>query len=236
MDEKERRLSDENLALFARLQLPPQFQGGRHVQIPPELAAMLLRSLQLCWDRGERSGSPGGLHVVHGGREHVFWGCETYDKVQAPLIRDVQRKYTTMIPVHELEETSWQQLLHTGLPGLQEVISHAKAQADNMTLLACHILRQDSLQACFSWHQDNRNNPFTRLSMVFLLSEAASTMRIAGFEPFRYASQGDGCAFPSEAHHCSGGSSPGTVKITFFFGDATPSAALLVARQARGEW
>ena len=166
--------------------------------------------------------------------ESTCSGVETYDKVQAPLIRDVQRK-TTMIPVYELEETSWQQLLHR-VAWFQEVISHAKAQAENMTLLACHILRQDSLQACFSWHQDNRNNPFTRLSMVFLLSEAASTMRIAGFEPFRYASQGDGCAFPSEAHHCSGGSSPGTVKITFFFGDATPSAALLVARQARGEW
>ena len=51
-----------------------------------------------------------------------------------------------------------------------------------LALLACHMLRQDSLQACFSWHQDDKNNPHTLLSMVFLLSDGRSTMRLAGFE------------------------------------------------------
>ena len=236
MDDEESQLTAENLALFKRLQLPPAHHGGRAVSMPPELAATLHASLIACFERGERNNSPGGLHVVHGGREHTFWGFETYDRVQAPLVRSAQKKYTTMLPVHELEETSWQPLLFNGLAGLEETIRLAKAQAGGLTLLACHLLRQDSLQACFSWHQDNRNNPFTRLSMVFLLSADSSTMRIAGFAPFEYRSQGEGSAFPSEAHHRSGGASPGTIKITFFFGDATPSAALLVARQARGEW
>ena len=112
----------------------------------------------------------------------------------------------------------------------------AKAAAGGLVLLACHMLRQDSLQACFAWHQDNRNNPHTKLSMVFLLSAGKSSMRIAGFEPFVYDAQGVGCAFPSAAHHRSGGSSAGTMKITFFFGDGVPAAGLLFARKARGEW
>ena len=40
-------------------------------------------------------------------REHIFWGFETYDRVQAPLVKAEQKKYTTMLPVHELEETAW---------------------------------------------------------------------------------------------------------------------------------
>ena len=71
-----------------------------------------------------------------------------------------------MLPVHEIEEVSWQPLLHNGIDGLQELLALAKAEAKGLTLLACHMLRQDSLQACFSWHQDNKNNPHTRLSMV----------------------------------------------------------------------
>ena len=112
-----------------------------------------------------------------------------------------------MLPVHELEELQWRPLLFNGLDGLEELIALAKAEAGNLTLLACHMLRQDSKQACFSWHQDNLNNPHTKLSMVFLLSERSSSMRVAGFVPFVYDGPGYGCAFPSGAHHRSGGSS-----------------------------
>ena len=120
---------------------------------------------------------------------------------------------------------------------LQELISRAKALAGpGLALLACHMLRQDSLQACFSWHQDDKNNPHTLLSMVFLLSDGRSTMRLAGFEPFEYDGAGCGCAFPSGAHHRSGGAARGTMKITFFFGHAVPAAGLLLARKERGEW
>ena len=78
-------------------------------------------------------------------------------------------------------------------------------------------------------------SPHTKLSMVFLLSDGPSQMRVAGFESFVYDGAGCGCAFPSAAHHRSGESSTGTLKITFFFGDATPAAGLLLARKARGE-
>ena len=64
--------------------------------------------------------------MVAGGREHVFWGFENYDRVQAPLIRSEQRKYTTMLPLHEVEEVSWQPLLFGGLDGLLELINFAK--------------------------------------------------------------------------------------------------------------
>jgi hypothetical protein len=39
-------------------------------------------------------------------------------------------------------------------------------------------------------------------------------MRVAGFDSFVYDRQGSGCAFPSAAHHRSGSSSAGTMKIT----------------------
>ena len=236
MDATESALASENALLFARLWLPPAHHGGRRVSVPQELAARLHRAFLAAFARGERSGNAGGLHVVHGGREHVFWGFETYDRVQAALVRSEQRKWTTMLPVHEFEEVSWQSLLHNGLDGFTELISLAKEEACGLTLLACHMLRQDSPQACFSWHQDSLNNPHTRLSMVFLLSPGTSTMRIAGYESFTYDEQGCGCAFPSEAHHRSGQAKAGTMKITFFFGDAVPAASLLVARKERGEW
>ena len=232
----EQPLAAENLKLFASLGLPPEHHGGRSVRVPRELAARLHKSCLDCFASAERNGSPGGLHVVHGGREHVFWGFETYDRVQAPLVRTEQRKWTTMLPVHELEELQWRPLLFNGLDGLEELIALAKAEAGNLTLLACHMLRQDSKQACFSWHQDNLNNPHTKLSMVFLLSERSSSMRVAGFAPFVYDGPGHGCAFPSGAHHRSGGSSAGTLKITFFFGSGVSAAGLLIARKERGEW
>ena len=47
------------------------------------------------------------------------------------------------------------------------------------------MLRQNSLQARFDWHQDNLNNPHTLLSMVFLLSDSRSSMQVAGFDPFQ---------------------------------------------------
>lgn len=222
--------------LFDRLKLPAEHRGGRTVSLPSELAERLRASLTECFARGQRTGNDGGLHVMHGAREHVFYGFETYTSVQAPLNPSVQRRFTTMLPVHEIEESTWAPLLWNGLDGLHEVVTLAKAQAGGLTLLACHVLRQDSPQACFVWHQDNKNNPHTRLSMVFLLSPGPSEMRIAGFEPFIYTHAGIGCAFPSEAHHRSGRSSSGTLKITFFFGDATPAACLLLARKERGEW
>ena len=127
--------------------------------------------------------------------------------------------------------------LPQGLDGLRELVDHARRFANGERLLACHVLQQGSLQACFGWHQDNKNNPFTKFSMVFLLSRASSTMRIAGYGPFEYAAQGSGCVFPSGAHHRSGESRSGTLKITFFFGStsSTSGASVLFARKARNE-
>ena len=221
-DAEEAPLAAANELLFERLHLPSPHRGGRSVSVPAELATKLHSSLQLCFQRGLKSGHAGGLHVVNPNanvfdeqstREHVFWGFETYERVQAPLVKSEQKRYTTMLPVHEFEETLWRALLFNGLDGLETLITLAKAEAGGLTLLACHMLRQDSLQACFRWHQDNKNNPFTKLSMVFLLSDVGtSTMRVAGYEPFVYDGPGSGCAFPSEAHHRSGGSSVGTFK------------------------
>ena len=237
MDKEESALAAENLALFAKLRLPVDHHGGRRVSISQPLARTVLSSFQAGFERAERKGNAGGLTVIHGGWEHTFFGFEDYNRVQADLVPSSQKRSTTMLPVHELEERSWQPLLFNGIPGFEELIASAKLQAGaGLTLLACHMLRQDSKQACFAWHQDNLNNPFVKLSMVFLLSEGSSSMRVAGFEAFNYATQGDGCAFPSAAHHRSGPPSPGVLKITFFFGEPQAAAALLVARQARGEW
>ena len=232
----EAALADANRKLFERIGLPPEHHGGRPVAVPADVASRLHTALLAAYERGRRTGHAGGLHVVHGGRQHVFWGFENYDRVQAPLDRTEQRKRTTMLPVHEVEEVGWRELLYMGLDGLEELIGHAKTLAGGHTLLACHTLQQGSAQACFAWHQDDRNNPLTKLSMVFLLSPGTSNMRIAGSEPFTYDGPGSGCAFPSAAHHRSGPSREGTLKITFFFGDSTPPAAVYLARSLRGEW
>eukprot|EP00966_Prymnesium_polylepis_P115999 2681264-Prymnesium_polylepis.2 len=141
-----------------------------------------------------------------------------------------------MLPLHEVEDASWRPLLSAGLAGLDELIAYAKGLAGAHTLLACHMLRQDSSQACFAWHQDNLNNPHTVISMVFLLSDTTSSMQVAGQPPFAYDGVGSGVIFPSEAHHRSGPASPGTLKITFFFGVNQSSAALFLSRKMRGEW
>lgn len=236
MDDHEALLAAENDALFLRLGLPAEHRGGRSIQISASLAQRLHDSLQAAYVRGRSSGSSGGLDVRAAGRRHVFWGFENYTSVQASLNREEQRKWTTMLPVHEVEEATWRPLLYGGLDGFEELVALAKCLAGDHMLLACHLLHQGSLQACFTWHQDNRNNPLTKLSMVFLLSPGPSTMCVAGFEPFVYQGPGHGCCFPSEAHHRSGGSRAGTVKITFFFGDSTPPAAVYYARSLRGEW
>lgn len=208
----EHRLAVDNADVFRQMKLPGDLHGGQRVAVPSQLATRVHQACIACFARGERTGNAGGLHVVHNGHEHVFWGFDTYDHVQAPLNRLEQRKWTTMLPVHEVEEASWRPLLFGGIDGLEELIVHAKRLADGQVLLACHMLRQGSLQACFSWHQDNRNNPHTKLSMVFLLSPGKSQMRIAGFDSFWYDGPGCGCAFPSAAHHRSGPSSSGTMK------------------------
>ena len=153
----EARLASENRALFRAIGLPEEHHGGRRVAIPAELAMRLHASLLACFERGNAGGNAGGLHVVHGGEEHVFWGFETYDRVQAPLDGREQRKHTTMLPVHEVEEARWRPLLSNGIDGFDELTRRAKAMAGGLTMLACHMLRQGSLQACFSWHQDSLN-------------------------------------------------------------------------------
>ena len=166
MGEEEAALATENATLFARLCLPPTYHGGRHIRAPAEVATRLHTSLLRAFEYGRQTGNTGGLHVRADGRQHVFWGFENYDKVQAPLDGKEQRKWTTMLPVHEVEEASWRALLYKGLDGLEDLVTHARAYADGHMLLACHILQQDSSQACFAWHQDNRNNPLTKVSMV----------------------------------------------------------------------
>ena len=88
------------------------------------------------------------------------------------------------------------------------------AAGGGLAMLSCFVLRQDSAQARFVWHQDN-NFPHVKLTIVYLLTVGASTMRVAGFDSFVYESQGCGVAFPSAAHHRSGGCShPGTMKVS----------------------
>jgi hypothetical protein len=45
-------------------------------------------------------------------RWQTFWGFDNYDHVQAALDPAVQRRVTTMLPVHEIEERKWQDLLY----------------------------------------------------------------------------------------------------------------------------
>ena len=53
-------------------------------------------------------------------------------------------------------------------------------------------------------------------------------MRVAGFDSFVYEGQGCGVAFPSAAHHRSGGCThAGTVKVTFFFGEEIDEDAMV---------
>ncbi|KAL3912289.1 MAG: hypothetical protein SGPRY_008385 [Prymnesium sp.] len=229
-------LEAQNHALFLRLALPPHHRGGRAVRAPPRVCSRLHDACRHAFAASEERGEPGGLFLCAGGEQATFWGFQNYDRVQSKLVPTVQRQFTTMLPLHELEDTRWRRLLFSALDGLEELVSFAKAQAGGHTLLACHMLRQDSQQACFAWHQDNLNNPNTQISMVFLLSDTRSTMQVAGSEPFVYDGSGSGVIFPSEAHHRSGPASNRTLKITFFFGVSQSSAAMFLSRKMRGEW
>ena len=88
MSAEERTIAEENLALFLSLRLPEEHRGGRPVAVPAALAQRLHAACLDAFARGERSGNRGGLHVVHGGAEHVFWGFETYVHVQAALAKE----------------------------------------------------------------------------------------------------------------------------------------------------
>uniref|UniRef100_A0A7S2MFE2 Fe2OG dioxygenase domain-containing protein n=1 Tax=Haptolina brevifila TaxID=156173 RepID=A0A7S2MFE2_9EUKA len=136
-----------------------------------------------------------------------------------------------MIPVSGRDGERWKSLLSGGVDGLDELFALAKAAARGLAMLSCFVLRQDSAQARFVWHQDN-NFPHVKLTIVYLLTIGSSTMRVAGFDSFVYESQGCGVAFPSAAHHRSGGCShPGTMKVTFFFGEEADPEVLLYTRQ-----
>ena len=235
-DEPEEVLAAQNRRLFDRLGLPEEVHGGKRVQAPRDACARLHAACLAAFEASNARGDEGGLFLSAAGREKCFWGFQNYDRVQATLNPRVQRKNTTMLPLHEVEDVSWQALLFAGLDGLSELVAYAKGLAGENMMLACHMLRQDSLQACFGWHQDNLNNPHTKISMVFLLSPTRSSMQVAGAEPFVYDGVGSGVLFPSEAHHRSGSASAGTLKITFFFGANQSSAAMFLSRKMRGEW
>ena len=181
MNDEEEPLAEANRQLFASLRRVDLPTGVRPVQAPRECCERLHASLLRGFEAGVRNGCTGALYLSAAGRSNAFWGFENYDRVQAVLDRSEQRKVTTMLPVHELEEVGWQELLYKGLDGLEELIAFAKTVADGHTLLACHMLRQDSRQACFAWHQDDKNNPHTKLSVVFLLSPTQST--VSGTRP-----------------------------------------------------
>ena len=127
----------------------------------------------------------------------------------------------------------WQPLLCNGIDGFAELVARAKADAGGLSLLSCFVLRQDSAQARFAWHQDN-NFPYTKLTVVYLLTAGSSSMRVAGYDDFVYESQGCGVAFASAAHHRSGPCShAGTMKVTFFFGDDIDEEVLFYTRMVK---
>ena len=223
-------LAAANIRLFDRIALPTDHRGGRSISAPADLCERLHTALLEGFERAEAKGEPGGLHVAHGGQAQTFWGFDTYKAVQAPLDSKAQRKVTTMLPVSGRDGEQWKALLSGGIDGLDELFACAKAAANGLSMLSCFVLRQDSAQARFVWHQDN-NFPHVKLTMVYLLTSGSSTMRIAGFDSFVYERQGCGVAFPSEAHHRSGGCTHrGTMKVTFFFGEEVEQAALLYTR------
>ncbi|KAL1520874.1 hypothetical protein AB1Y20_022435 [Prymnesium parvum] len=229
-------LAAQNKLLFDRLRLPPIVHAGKRVQAPREACQRLHTACRAAFAAAEARGEHGGLFLSAGGASKCFWGFQNYDRVQASLNPQVQRQFTTMLPLHEVEDARWRPLLFGGLDGLEELVGYAKGLAEGHTLLACHMLRQDSEQACFGWHQDNLNNPHTHISMVFMLSSSKSSMQVAGSDPFIYDGVGSGVIFPSAAHHRSGPASRGTLKITFFFGVSQSSAAMFLSRKMRGEW
>lgn len=123
----EAQLASENSRLFDQMDVSEAHRGGRRVQAPRAVAERLHAALLAGFKAGEAAnGSCGGLLLSAAGRYHTFWGFETYDRVQAPLDKAQQRKHTTMLPVHEVEEVSWRPLLSGGLDGLDELIAYAK--------------------------------------------------------------------------------------------------------------
>ena len=104
---------------------------------------------------------------------------------------------------------------------LWRVSKLASKFASGMRLVRVHVLRQSGQgrgrQALFGWHTDSETEEGAELSFVFCLTDAPSSMRVAGAEPFHYTGKGSGCMFMSRMFHASGAASEGIMKVAFFF-------------------
>ena len=107
------------------------------------------------------------------------------------------------------------------LPHFDELLWRVSKFAFGMHLVRVHVLRQSGQgcgrQALFGWHTDSETEEGAELSFVFCLTDAPSSMWVAGAQPFHYMGKGSGCMFMSRIFHASGEATEGTMKVAFFF-------------------
>eukprot|EP00966_Prymnesium_polylepis_P095146 2203143-Prymnesium_polylepis.1 len=93
------------------------------------------------------------------------------------------------------------------LPGLHEVLHFCNQHAPSRSIAFVHLLDQSSVQAQFSWHQDNNKADIgygdVELSFVFCLTDTVTSMQIAGREEFWYTGAGSGAVFRASFWHRS---------------------------------
>lgn len=166
------------------------------------------------------------------GEERYFVGFNTYPKMQGSRTVEGynrQRKYTTTI------HKSYINFLLQAIPEVKDVVQVVQSvlcdRADEGLELYCvDILRQSStgdqgaMEALFDTHSDNEGNRrIVSHSVVVLLSETSSSMRMNGFDTYEYPRVGSGVLFMSNDEHMSIHASPSTMKIALFFVEHTPS-------------
>jgi len=119
------------------------------------------------------------------------------------------------------------QRLSALLPGFGDVLVLADRVAPNMEIAMVHALFQDSPQARFRWHRDNKvkGSEDVECTIVILLSDTRSSMQVEGFEEYAYDGQGSAVLFDSGAVHRSGHAAAGTVKIAIFLRPRRPRPA-----------
>jgi hypothetical protein len=105
------------------------------------------------------------------------------------------------------------------LPHLPQVLDFCLALSPfNSRVAFVHILDQTSPHGRFGMHRDNAEamSAHVLLSFVFLLTDTASSMRIAHGVEFTYQGPGSGAAFSAGFWHESLNAEEGTLKIAVF--------------------
>ena len=107
------------------------------------------------------------------------------------------------------------------LPHFDELLWRVSKLAFGLHLVRVHVLRQSGQgcgrQALFGWHTDDETEEGAELSFVFCLTDAPSSMCVAGAQPFHYRGKGSGCMFMSSMFHASGEATESTMKVALFF-------------------